>query len=132
MQTDQHVFNLPITVEFEDVDSYQIVHHTKLIAYLERARVRFFSNFGLDLSKSEVHFVLRKIDMRFVKTAKLLDDLLISVFLDSIDSTRIVLGYRIQNGKALIAKAKTELACIDSKSHSITPIPDRLLTILMN
>ena len=132
MQNNQHSVKLAVTVEFEDVDSYQIVHHTKLVAYLERARVRFFSNLGLDLLKSNVNFVLRKMDMRFIKTAKLLDELMITVFLDSIDSTRIILGYRVNNGRELIAKAKTELACIDSQTFMISPIPKKLLSSLMN
>jgi len=131
MKNNQHSYKLPVTVEFEDIDSYQIVHHTKLIAYLERTRVRFFSNLGLDLLKSDVNFVLRKMDMRFLKTAKLLDELMITVFLDTIDSTHIILGYRINNGRALIAKAKTELACIDSQTLMISPIPKKLLNILM-
>ncbi len=43
MKSPLHEFSIPITVEFEDADSYKIAHHAKLVSYLERARVRYFS-----------------------------------------------------------------------------------------
>ena len=36
------MYSYPVTVEYEDVDSYDIVHHPKVLYYFERARVRFF------------------------------------------------------------------------------------------
>jgi len=42
-------YTFQVTVEFEDVDSYKIAHHTRLIAYLERARVHFLTDLGFDL-----------------------------------------------------------------------------------
>jgi acyl-CoA thioester hydrolase len=123
-------YEFPVTVEFEDVDSYQIVHHTKLIAYLERARLRLFTNLGFSLTDSPVHFVLHKIEMRYLKTAKLLDQLQVSVIVDSADGSKLILSYRIKRDTMLIAKAKTTLACINAESGKVELIPDVLLETL--
>jgi YbgC/YbaW family acyl-CoA thioester hydrolase len=117
---------LHVTVEFEDVDSYRIAHHTKLVAYLERARVRLLSEAGLDLSTEGMHLVLYNLDMRFVKPARLLDELVVSAFVESIDDFRVVLGYRIRRGGDLVAKAATDLVFFDSDSGSLAPVPVKL------
>ncbi|MEJ2544241.1 MAG: thioesterase family protein [Calditrichaceae bacterium] len=118
---------VPIHVEFEDVDAYRIVHHTKLIAYLERARVRFFQKYNFEVIESKYSIVLHKLDIRFANPARFLDDLTVVVSLRSANESRIKLNYRIHKDKQLIAKASSELACIDPASQRITLFPDSLL-----
>ena len=64
-------YTFPVTVEFEDVDSYRIAHHTKVIAFLERARVHMLADMGLDLSPGKTHMVLYNLSIRYIKRAKL-------------------------------------------------------------
>lgn len=115
---------LPVTVEFEDVDSYHIAHHTKLVAYLERARVRFLSGLGLDLQRTDPHLVLYHLEMRFKDTVSLLDALEVSVFVKSVDSVKLVLGYAIRRDGHLVARAATSLAFVDGKTKTVVPIPE--------
>ena len=116
-----------VHVEFEDVDAYRIAHHTKLIAYLERARVRFFQKFDFDILTGKYSIVLHKLDIRFANPAKFLDDLTVIVSLKSVNESRIKLSYRISKDKQLIAKASSELACIDAVTQRIALFPDSLL-----
>jgi YbgC/YbaW family acyl-CoA thioester hydrolase len=116
-----------VHVEFEDVDAYRIAHHTKLIAYLERARVRFFQKFDFDILTGKYSIVLHKLDIRFANPAKFLDDLTVIVSLKSVNESRIKLSYRISKDKQLIAKASSELACIDTATQRIALFPDSLL-----
>jgi YbgC/YbaW family acyl-CoA thioester hydrolase len=109
------------------VDAYHIAHHTKLIAYLERARVRFFHKYDFDIIADEYSIVLHKLDIRFANPAKFLDDLTVIVSLKSANENRIRLNYRIRRGKLLIAKASSELACVDSATYKITLFPESLL-----
>ena len=116
-------FSTQITVEFEDVDSYRIVHHTKLIAYLERARVRFFSSMGFDLSASNMVLVLYHLETQFKKPAFFQDELSVAVFVKSFDSFRLVLAYKIFRQKDLIAKATTGLCFVDPATLVMVPAP---------
>lgn len=114
----------PITVQFEDVDSYKIVHHTKLIAYLERARVHFFRELGYDLFDKTKEMVLYNLNISFKKTAKFLDDLVITTSINAVESFRFTLAYRILRKNELIAKAETDIAFIDAVTKKIIPVPE--------
>jgi YbgC/YbaW family acyl-CoA thioester hydrolase len=113
---------LPVTVEFEDVDSFRIAHHARLVLYLERARVRLFSEAGL-LEMGEAHPVLYTLTARFVRPARLLDGLTVSVFVESIDPLKVALGYRVRRGRDLVLKASTEIAFMDAKTRELVPVP---------
>lgn len=116
----------PVTVQFEDVDSYRIVHHTKLIAYLERARVQFFREYGVELFKASREMVLYNLTITFKKTARFLDDLSVCVSLKSTESFRFTLTYRVTRENDLILKADTDIAFVDSETKEILPLPDEL------
>ncbi len=118
-------FSMQVTVEFEDVDSYRIAHHTKLIAYLERARVRFFSNTGFDLAAPDMVLVLYHLETQFKKPAFFQDELSIGVHIKSFDSFRLVLGYKIFRDKDLIARATTGLCFVDPVTKVMIAAPDK-------
>ena len=120
----EKTFSLPVTVEFEDVDMYRIVHHTRLVAYLERARVRFFAAAGVDLEAEGAHPVLYNLSMRFVRTARFLDRLEVAVSVDAMSEFKITLGYRILRGDELLVKASTDLAFVDPGTGELAPLPE--------
>jgi YbgC/YbaW family acyl-CoA thioester hydrolase len=115
--------SIPVDVEFEDVDSYRIAHHTKLLAYLERARVRFLSRIGVRVGDGPCTILLYGLTVRFVKPARLLDKLQVSVRPSAVDAVRLTLDYRIRRGKELVLKASSELAFADPQSCEIVPVP---------
>lgn len=127
MTESKYQVEVPVHVEFEDVDAYRIAHHTKLIAYLERARVRFFQKYNFEIIEGKYSIVLHKLDIRFANPAKFLDDLTVIASLKSANESRIKLSYRIRKGKQLIAKASSELACVDPATQRIALFPDSLL-----
>ncbi|HOX42745.1 MAG TPA: thioesterase family protein [Myxococcota bacterium] len=116
--------SLEVVVEFEDVDSYQIAHHTKLVAYLERARVRLFAAVGLDLRAGPFHMVLYELQVDFKKPAQLLDRLQVAAWVEELSEVKLVLGYRIQGPQGLVCKARTALVFVDPASKGILPVPE--------
>ncbi len=125
MKSSGQEFFIPVTVEFEDVDSYKIAHHTKLISYLERARVRYFTSTGFDLAAEDMTVVLYHLDMNFKKPAFFQDNLTVSVSLASFDNFRLVLRYKIRRKSDLIARAETGMCFVDPKSNVMIPAPDK-------
>jgi acyl-CoA thioester hydrolase len=118
-------FSIPVTVEFEDVDSYRIAHHTKLVSYLERARVRYFSDLGFDLAAKDMTVVLYHLDMNFKKPAFFQDELTVTVSLSFFDNFRMMLLYKIRRGTDLIARAGTGLCFVDPGSKVMISAPDK-------
>jgi acyl-CoA thioester hydrolase len=115
---------VPVTVEFEDVDAYGIAHHARLVAYLERARVRLLGELGMDLSRADLHLVLYDLAVRFKRTVALGERLEVTVAVRSIDAVRFVLGYAVRRGGQLVARATTALAFVDGATKAIVPIPE--------
>ncbi|HMD68102.1 MAG TPA: thioesterase family protein [Chitinivibrionales bacterium] len=124
MKSPLHEFSIPVTVEFEDVDSYKIAHHARLVSYLERARVRYFTTLGFDLAAADMTVVLYHLEMNFKKPAFFQDSLTVSVSLKSFDNYRMVLYYKIRRDKDLIARASTGLCFVDPKNKIMIPAPD--------
>jgi acyl-CoA thioester hydrolase len=120
-------YSFPVTVEFEDVDSYKIAHHTKLIAYLERARVHFLTDLGFDLHPAGLNIVLFSLDIRFKKTTTLLDKLIVMVRVEAVDDYRLTLGYTIKRGEDLICRASSGIAFADITTGAIVPAPESYL-----
>jgi len=117
---------VPVTVEFEDIDAYGIVNHARIVSFLERARVRFFAELGMELLGGGAHMVLYELSVRYKKTARLLDALEVRVSLKSIDDLRLVLVYSVRRSGELIATATTSLAFVDAATKSIAQIPDEV------
>jgi len=126
----QKDFTISVQVEFEDVDSYGIAHHTKLIAYLERVRVQFLIEYGLDLRRERINLVLYKLDMNFLKPAFLLDKLEVSAFIKSINNFSLDLGYKLKRGSTLIAKASSTLAFVNPETKQIEPVPNNFFNTI--
>jgi YbgC/YbaW family acyl-CoA thioester hydrolase len=116
-------FRCPVTVEFEDVDGYGIAHHSRLVCYLERARVRFIRSLGLDLEPGETFPVLHDLRVRFAKPVRLLEQLEVAVFVESVSDYRLELGYRIRRGDETVLRASTTIAFADRVAGTLVAAP---------
>lgn len=129
MSQKPRAYTLPLTVEFEDVDSLGIVHHTRLVAYLERARVHLLFEAGLGaLSGQGPVAVLHDLTMRFLRPARLMDQLLVSVSPRESDGVTLALDYEIRRGSELLATATTVIAFWDRET--VVPVPEPVLASL--
>jgi len=123
-------FCCSVTVEFEDVDSYGIAHHSRLVCYLERARLRFIKGLGLELGPGQVVPVLHDLRVRFSKPVKLLERLDVSVFVESVSDYRLELGYRIRRGAETVLRASTTIAFADLAAGTIVAAPQAYVDAL--
>jgi len=115
---------VPVTVEFEDVDSYRIAHHTKLVAYLERARLRYLLARGLPVEPGACLPVMYSLELHFRRPARLMDVLDVSVAAESMDDYRVVLRYRIRRGEDVLVRARSVIAFWDPVADAPAPVPE--------
>jgi acyl-CoA thioester hydrolase len=69
-----------VHVYLEDTDAYGVVYHSNYLKYLERARTSFLQNQGAGLShymEKGIIFVVSKLEIKFLQSAKLEEDLVI-------------------------------------------------------
>ena len=121
---------VPVTVEFEDVDSYGIAHHSKLVAYLERARLRFLAANGLALSGDGCVPVMYSLELHFRRPARLMDALEVSVEVAEADDFRIGLRYAIRRGEEVLVRARSVIAFWDRERDGPAPVPESLRGII--
>jgi len=102
-------------VEFEDVDAYGIAHHSRLITFLERARVHFFEDHGVRVHDGDFQLVLVNLEVNFRQPAKMMDTLEISMQVDRLRSASLVWVYRIARGEDTILEAQLKMASVDQE-----------------
>jgi YbgC/YbaW family acyl-CoA thioester hydrolase len=118
-----------LTVQFEDVDSYGIVHHTRLIAYCERARVDFFAR-HLAVPPTEMpQLLVYRLSSRFVRPARLLDTVAITMVCDQLNAARFSLRYRLQRAEQLLCSVTTVMCCRE-QSGTLLTLPPALCALL--
>jgi len=118
---------VPVTVEFEDVDSYGIANHARLGAFRERARLRVLVDRGLPVHPDGCVPVMADLSMRFLRPARLMDRLEVEVRLREEDDFRLTLGYRVLRDGETIARARTVIAFRDAVAGGPAPVPGEFL-----
>lgn len=118
------------TVEFEDVDSYNIAHHTKIIAYLERARVHFFIDNNIDILSLEYGLVITKINIQFKQPLLILDKINILLKINKMDKIRFEWAYTIKKKEKTAVIASIEQVLINKTTKKIIAIPEEIKKIL--
>ncbi len=82
-------------VEFEDVDAYGIAHHSRLICFLERARVHFFSDAGITVNDGSFRLVLVDMHLKFLAPAKMQDEILVHLSVEELKSASLIWRYQM-------------------------------------
>jgi acyl-CoA thioester hydrolase len=125
------MYNYPETVEFEDIDSYGIAHHAKIITYLERARVHFFLDNEIDVKSIDFGLVLIKMNVQFKQPLLMMDKINIQVSIVRIEKFRFEWEYKIIKNEKICIIANVEQVLIDLKTKKIIQIPDSFKDLLL-
>lgn len=118
------------TVEFEDIDSYGIIHHPKVLHYFERTRVHFFNDNNLKIDQLKHGIVLRNVNIQYKKPLTLLDKIDIELRVKKLENYSFEWDYRIIKDNKLCVAATIEMATIDLDTKKLIPVPDYLKELL--
>ncbi len=99
-------------IEFEDVDSYGIAHHSKLINLLERTRVHFFHDQGISVSDGTFKLVLANMDISFKHPVKMMDKVTVLLKLKKLSNFSLTWDYTIFKDETLTLQALVKQASI--------------------
>ena len=110
----EHRFAL--TVYFEDTDTAQIVYYANYLKFMERARSDMLRAAGIDqravLEAGGGVYAVAEVNIRYVRPARLGDDLLVVSKLEQVRAASLVIHQRVMRGTELLADAQVTAAFI--------------------
>lgn len=121
---------LDIRVYYEDTDAGGIVYHANYLNFGERGRTEFLRHIGFQ--NSEVHhkmgvmFVVRHIDINYLKPAMLDDALVLETTVSEIKNSSIVMRQITRKNDEALADMHVVLVCVDTKTYRPTRVPEEI------
>jgi acyl-CoA thioester hydrolase len=140
-------FSIQNRVYYEDTDAGGIVYHANYLKFMERARTEWVRSLGLQQNKlleQSIGFVVIDMAIKFKRSAKLDDEILISCRVKEIKRASIVFEQSVSlinakesllqvnentkdnNNQALVL-AEVKVACVNMQSQKPVAIPADLL-----
>lgn len=108
---------LPVRIYYEDTDFTGVVYHANYLRYFERARSDFLRLAGvhhnvlLDAA-DPIAFAVNRINLEFLKPARIDDALVVKSHFDTMQGPRIFISQHIERGEDVLVKAALEVCCI--------------------
>ena len=123
-------FSIEIKVRYCETDQMGLVHHGSYINYFEEARIAWISNLGFsynEMEKSGIILPVSKLNVNYLRPAYFDDDLLISVELAELPTSRLIFDYTIKKEEEVIATGNTVLAFLNKETKKPVKCPDYML-----
>ena len=123
--------NYQIRVFYEDTDAGGIVYYANYLKFFERARTEWLRELGINQSKlleQNTGFVVRKVEMNNIASAKLDDLLNVSSTISELKRASLVFTQQITNqNQQLICTVIVLIACVNLSKAKPCGIPKELL-----
>jgi acyl-CoA thioester hydrolase len=119
--TDRWLHTYPLRVQFDEVDQYGIVHHSKYFIYLERARVDLLAELQKRGGGMPLDFTLIVVsaEIKYRSPARFLDELVVEQGVDRMGASKLTLKYRVRRGEETLVEALLVLAFIDPEGRPV-------------
>ena len=125
-------FSWPVRVYYEDTDAAGVVYYANYLKFMERARTEWLRASGFEqtdlVERYNVVFVVRSLEMEYVRAARFNDSLRVTVELIKVGAGHIELEQRVMKDDVLIAGAKVKIVCVDARTFRVLRIPQPLAT----
>lgn len=125
-------FAWPVRVYWEDTDAGGVVYHASYVRFMERARSEWLRAGGIDQSalreRTGLAFMVRSMELDFLKPALLDDELRVSVEVRERRSASILFAQSIRRADGTeLVRALVRVACVDLNRMAPARIPDEAL-----
>jgi len=122
---------LPIRVYYEDTDAGGVVYYANYLKFFERSRTESLREIDVhqsELLKQNIAFVVKKVEMDYIKSARFDDLLLVKTWVESHRKASLVFKQEIfhENGD-LLCTATTLIACVNLQRMKPTAIPVEII-----
>ena len=123
--------NFSLRVYYEDTDAGGIVYYANYLKFFERARTEWLRELGIIQStflEQNVGFVVTKVEMDNVASAKLDDLLNVNSTIVALKRASLVFHQQITNqAQRVICSATVRIACVNFQTMKPMAIPESIL-----
>lgn len=123
----------PVRVFFEDTDLSGVVYHANYLRYMERARSDMLAVAGIDQRRSwdaaEGVYVVADLSIRFCRSAKLDDELLVVTTLKRVNAASVTIHQRVMLEGEILTDATVLAAFVEAGGGRPKRQPPHWLTI---
>jgi len=133
----QDLFSFPIRVYWEDTDAGGIVFYVNYLKFFERARTEWLRTHGIGQRqlKDDVGgmFVVSDTQVRYLRPARLDDELLVTVRVERFGTASLLLAQRVLSGGPngpVLCEGQIRIGWVDATTLRPARIPPSLLEVL--
>ena len=124
-------FTHPVRVYWEDTDAGGVVFYANYLKFFERARTEWLRSGGHsqhDMAEATgAIFVVTETRVRYLKPARLDDELLITVEPIELGRARMLVSQQAWRGDTLLCEGDIAIACVDRGTFRPRRIPNDIL-----
>ncbi|HEV7779433.1 MAG TPA: tol-pal system-associated acyl-CoA thioesterase [Luteibacter sp.] len=124
-------FTWPVRIYWEDTDAGGVVYHSNYLRFMERARTEWLRAQGIDQmdlrESTGLAFVVRDMQLDFLKPARLDDELQITVLVKERRAASMLFAQDVTRADGLLlVRAQVRVACVDLEAMRPVQIPGNL------
>lgn len=123
-------FSWPVRVYYEDTDAAGVVYHSNYLKYMERARTEWLRAIGFSQQVlregSGNIIVISELDMKFIRPAKLDDQLEVKSTLLKVTGASFLLDQIIERSQEKLCAARIKGVCLDALTFKPQRLPAEL------
>ncbi|NDU86100.1 MAG: tol-pal system-associated acyl-CoA thioesterase [Ferrovum sp.] len=123
-----------LRIYHEDTDAGGVVYHANYLRYMERARTEWLQSTGFNHDRVAqelgVLFVVRQVDMKYLRPARLGDDLVARAELVGVRHGLMRFDQRVSCKEHVLVRAQVTVACVRLSDFTVAAIPATLLSVL--
>lgn len=116
-----HLHTLPARVYWEDTDASGLVYHASYLRFMERGRTELLRDLGVHqrallegASDNGIYFVVRAMDVGFIKPAVLDDLLTVTTDVKEIGGASLTLLQRVLRDRVTLIEATVRVVCVEN------------------
>lgn len=113
-------------VHFEDIDSYGIIHHPRVLYFFERTRTQYLKERGFHVNALPYGMFLRQITIRYKQPLLMHDEFIIQQKTKLISRCHFTLAYDILRHGRKAVHADIDFVTVDLLTRKMIPIPEDL------
>jgi len=123
-------FTWPVRIYYEDTDAGGVVYYANYLRFFERCRTEWMRELGFGQSalaaQAGVIFVVASAELRYLRPARLDDELLIDACVVERYASYVVFEQQAWRGEQLLCRGKFKVACVDAQTLRPTRLPETL------
>ena len=125
------------TVYYADTDSYGVVWHGTYLRWMEKARVEFCREIGLDLvemKSNDIMIPVTNLNIRYKSSAKLDDKIIVETYISKISPIMVTFTQIIKSKDSdrVYTIAEVDVVAVNLEGKIYRRMPEKLKTICEN